>query len=162
MKIRMNFGIVKTILVIFVIVGGLAIIGLDIAMLLDAPGMTTASPAVAGASMAAAIVICVLALLVTINCYYKFKDNHYVAVYGVFVDKVPYDKIVCLKQSTTTNELFVVVKVVGDKKYLPDNEQDMAYRINVAPNRVDAFVYALKDKRGDIAVEFFTPEKKEK
>ena len=43
MKIRMNFGVVKTILLAVVALGALAIIGLDIAMLAGANGVYTLS-----------------------------------------------------------------------------------------------------------------------
>lgn len=82
MKIRMNFGVVKTILLACVALGALAIIGLDVAMLAGANGVYTDSPAIAIVSLVAATIIAVAALLVIFNSVYRFKDDHFVATLG--------------------------------------------------------------------------------
>lgn len=156
MKIRMSFGIVKTVIMAIVLVGALAVIGLDIAMLAGANGVDTSSPAIAAVSLFAAVVICVATSLVLFNSYYKFKDEKYVAVLGFFVDKIAYDDILCIKQNTQTKELYAIVK--SEKEY----EGSMGFRINVAENKTDAFLVALREKKSDIVVELFTPEKKNK
>lgn len=73
MKIRMNFGVVKTILLAVVTLGALAIVGLDIAMLAGANGVYTDSPAIAIVSLVAATLIALAALLVLFNSAYRFK-----------------------------------------------------------------------------------------
>lgn len=162
MKIRMSFGKLKTILVIVVMIGSIALIALDICMLAGVRGIVTSSPAIAGVSLAAAIVICIMSALVAFNCFYKFKDDGIVAIYGIFADKMPYDKIVCLKQNSLNGELYIVALVSNDKKYLPDVEQEMAYRVNIASNQADLFIHALKEKRGDIVIDLYTPEIEDK
>lgn len=156
MKIRMSFGIVKTVLMVVVLLGALAVIGLDIAMLAGANGVDTSSPAVAAVSLFAAIVICVATALVLFNSYYKFKDGKYVAVLGFFVDRISYDDIICIKQNSHTKEIYAIVK--GEKEC----DGDTGFRINVAENKTDAFLVALREKKSDIVVEIFTPEKKNK
>lgn len=76
MKFRMNFGIVKTIIVVLVVLGALAVVALDIAMLAGANGVATQQPAVAWVSIVAALVIAVAALLVLFNSYYGFKKTN--------------------------------------------------------------------------------------
>lgn len=82
MKFRMNFGIVKTVIVAVIIVGALAIAALDIAMLAGANGVATQQPAVAWVSIVAAVIIAVAALLVLFNSYYGFKEDKMVSVLG--------------------------------------------------------------------------------
>lgn len=96
MKFRMNFGIVKTVIVAVIIVGALAIAALDIAMLAGANGVATQQPAVAWVSIVAAVIIAVAALLVLFNSYYGFKEDKMVSVLGFFVDKIKYEDIVCI------------------------------------------------------------------
>ncbi len=163
MKIRMYFGIVKTLIVVAVLLAGLAIVGLDIAMLAGADGIVIAESAVAGVSLAAAIIICAISLIVLLNSYYKFNDDYYCAMVGFFKDKFGYDSIVCVKQNSLNNDIFVVANVnYSPRKGVEMKEQEMAFKINVAPNKVDVFLSVLREKKGDLVVELFTPEKKEK
>ena len=111
MKIRMNFGVVKTILLAFVALGALAIIGLDIAMLAGANGVYTDSPAIAIVSLAAATIIAVAALLVIFNSVYRFKDDHIVATLGFFVDKIKYDDVVCISKTPKREKYISSAKV---------------------------------------------------
>lgn len=153
MKIRMNFGIVKTIILAVIVAGALAIIGVDIAMLVQE---NTAEPAIAGVSLGAAILIAVASMLVLFNSYYKFKDNHLVAVLGFFVDKISYDDIICVKQNGATRELYLITKGVRQ------SDADVSFRVNVAPQKTDSFIEGLREHIGDVIVEIFTPEKKDK
>lgn len=153
MKFRMNFGIVKTIILAVIVAGALAIIGVDIAML---AGESTQEPAIAGVSVGAATLIAVAALLVLFNSYYKFKDNQLVAVLGFFVDKIDYNDVVCVKQNSETREIYIVTK--GIKQ----TDGEMSFKVNISTQKVDDFIAALRDKIGDIIVEVFTPEKKDK
>lgn len=156
MKVRMNFGILKTIACVAVILGALAIVGLDISMLADREGISVTVPLVAGFSLSAAVLIAVIAILVLCNSYYKFKDKHYVAMVGFIADKVPYDDIICIKQNVITKEIYVLVAVensaIGTK----------AYKINVTTQNVDAFLVGLREKKTDLVIEFFEPDKKDK
>ena len=156
MKFRMNFGIVKTVIVAVVILGALAIGGLDIAMIACAKGVTTQQPAVAWVSLVAALVIATAAALVLFNSYYGFKDDKIIAVLGFFVDKIKYDDVVCIKQNSITREIYVIVK--------GQNEQDgeMSFKVNIATGKIDAFIHEMRNHIGEVIVEVFTPEKKDK
>lgn len=153
MKFRMNFGIVKTIILAVIVAGALAIIGVDIAML---AGENTAEPAIAGVSVGAAALIAVAALLVLLNSYYNFKDDRLVTVLGFFVDKINYKDIVCVKQNSETREIYLITKGVKQ------TDGDISFKVNISTQKVDGFIAALRDKIGDIIVEVYTPEKKDK
>lgn len=153
MKFRMNFGIVKTIILAVIVAGALAIIGVDIAML---AGENTAEPAIAGVSVGVAALIAVAALLVLLNSYYNFKDDRLVTVLGFFVDKIDYKDIVCVKQNSETREIYLITKGVKQ------TDGDISFKVNISTQKVDGFIAALRDKIGDIIVEVYTPEKKDK
>ena len=152
----MNFGIVKTVIVAVVILGALAIGGLDIAMIAGAKGVTTQQPAVAWVSLVAALVIATAAALVLFNSYYGFKDDKIIAVLGFFVDKIKYDDVVCIKQNSLTGEIYLITKG------LKEQDGEVSFKINVAPQKTDAFIHEMRNRIGEIIVEVFTPEKKNK
>ncbi len=152
MKFRMNFGVVKTIILAVVIMGALAIVGVDIAMLAD----QTPNIAIACVSLCAAVIIIVGASLVIFNSYYNFKDDKMVTVLGFFVDKFAYEDIVCLKQNGETKDLYIITKG------LKPEDSDISFHVNISANKTDDFIKALRDKVGDVIVEVFTPEKKDK
>lgn len=156
MKFRMYFGAVKTVIVAIIIAGALAISGLDIAMLAGANGVATAQPAVAWVSVVAAVVIAVAALLVLFNSYYGFKDDKMVAVLGFFVDKIKYEDIVCIKQNSLTGEIYLITKG------LKESDGEMSFKVNIPSSKTDAFILEMRNHIGEIIVEVFTPEKKDK
>ncbi len=153
MKFRMYFGIVKTVLLALIVAGALAIVGVDIAMLV---GSVSAEPAIAGVSLGAAVLIAVLALLMIFNSYYKFKDYILVTSLGVFVDKFGYSDIVCVKQNSETREIYLITKGVKE------TDGNISFRVNIPTQKVDDFIAQLRAHRGDVIVEVFTPEKKDK
>lgn len=153
MKFRMNFGIAKTIILAVIAAGALAIIGVDIAML---AGENTAEPAIAGVSVGAATLIAVASLLVLFNSYYKFKDGQLVTVLGFFVDKIDYNDLVCVKQNSEMREIYLITKGVKQ------TDGEISFRVNIPTQKVDDFIASLRDKIGDIIVEVYTPEKKDK
>ena len=156
MKFRMNFGVIKTVIVAVIIVGALAIAALDIAMLAGANGVATQQPAVAWVSIVAAVIIAVAALLVLFNSYYGFKEDKMVSVLGFFVDKIKYEDIVCIKQNSLTGEIYLITKG------LKEQDGEVSFKINVAPQKTDAFIHEMRNRIGEIIVEVFTPEKKNK
>ncbi len=156
MKIRMNFGVVKTILLAVVTLGALAIVGLDIAMLAGANGVYTDSPAIAIVSLVAATLIALAALLVLFNSAYRFKDDRLVATLGFFVDKIKYDDVICIKQNFETREIYLLCN--GQK----ESDGEVSFKINVSTKRVDDFIKGMREHIGDVIVEVFTPEKKDK
>ena len=151
MKIRMNFGVVKTIILAVVTLGALAIVGLDIAMLAGANGVYTDSPAIAIVSL-----IALAALLVLFNSAYRFKNDRLVATLGFFVDKIKYDDVICIKQNSETREIYLLCN--GQK----ESDGEVSFKINVSTKRVDDFIKGMREHIGDVIVEVFTPEKKDK
>lgn len=152
----MNFGIVKTVIVTVIILGALAVCALDIAMLAGANGVATSQPAVAWVSIVAAAIIAVAAMLVLFNSYYGFKKDKIVSVLGFFVDKIKYDDVVCIKQNSLTGEIYLIVKG------LREQDGEVSFKVNIAPQKTDAFIHEMRNHIGEIIVEVFTPEKKNK
>lgn len=152
----MNFGIVKTVIVTVIILGALAVCALDIAMLAGANGVATSQPAVAWVSIVAAAIIAVAAMLVLFNSYYGFKEDKIVSVLGFFVDKIKYDDVVCIKQNSLTGEIYLIVKG------LREQDGEVSFKVNIAPKKTDAFIHEMRNHIGEIIVEVFTPEKKNK
>ncbi len=152
----MNFGIVKTIIVAVIILGALAILALDIAMLAGANGVATQQPAVACVSLVAAVIISVAALLVLFNSYYGFKSDKLVSVLGFFVDRIKYEDIICIKQNSLTGEIYLLTKGIKPQ------DGDVCFRVNISPQKTDAFIQEMRNHVGEIIVEVFTPEKKNK
>lgn len=152
----MNFGIVKTVIVTVIILGALAVCALDIAMLAGANGVATSQPAVAWVSIVAAAIIAVAAMLVLLNSYYGFKEDKMVSVLGFFVDKIKYDDVVCIKQNSLTGEIYLIVEG------LREQDGEVSFKVNIAPQKTDAFIHEMRNHIGEIIVEVFTPEKKNK
>lgn len=159
MRFRMNFGIVKTILLWIVALGALAIVALDIAMLVGTDSLAVrgaSDTAIASVSLCAAVIIALGAFLVLFNSSYTFKDKYMVAIMGVFVDKISYDEMVCFKQNRLTKELFLIT--CGIKP----TDGEISFRLNLTPQNVDEFIAQAREHKGDIIVDVFTPEKKDK
>ena len=113
----MNFGLFKTILMIIVLLGSIAISILDILMIVGVGSLATSSIAVASISLVAAVLISICALLLIFNSYYKFKDQYLLIVLGFFCDKLNYDNIVNIKQNSITKEIYLI--------YNSENEEDL-------------------------------------
>ncbi len=152
----MNFGIVKTVVLIVVVLGSFAIIGVDIAMLTGALDMAVTLPAVGGVSIAAATIVAIVALLVLLNSAYILKADKLTIVLGIFVDKVEYDAIDVVRQNSVTKECYLVV--ISDRQ----GEGNVGYRLNLSAEKSDLFLQKLRERRHDLVVEVFTPEKKDK
>ncbi len=152
----MYFGVVKTIVLSIVVLGSLAIIGVDIAMLTGATEAIVTMPAVGGVSIAAAGVVAIIALLVIFNSAYTLKDDCMMIVLGIFVDKVEYDAINVVRQNSATKECYLIV--TSDKQ----TEGNIGYRLNLTAEKSELFLQKLREHRSDLIVEVFTPEKKDK
>lgn len=159
MRFRMNFGIVKSVLLGIVALGALAIVALDIAMLVGTQSIAVrgaSDTAIASVSLCAGVIIALGALLVLFNSSYTFKEKYMVAVMGIFVDKISYDEMVCFKENSLTNELYLITK--GTKP----TDGEISFRLNVSTQNVDDFIAQTRAHKGDIIVDVFTPEKKDK
>lgn len=158
MKIRMNFGIVKTVIIVVIIAGVLALLGLDIAILAGAKGMYKASPAIPIVSMIAGIIVGIACVLLLSNSYYKFKEQILVIMLGFFSDKVDYNDIVLIRQDIENGELYLIV---NDKTGAAVSTQ-VALKVNVSAAKTDAFLAEMRKHIPDITVELFTKPKKKK
>ena len=155
MRIRMNFGMAKTVIIALVIVFALALMGVDIAMLAGAPGVSTSMPAVAGVSLAASVVIAAAGVLLLVNSYYKFADDKLVIVLGIFKDVVPYENVTAVRQNGETREVYLFAK----GKKIQDGET--VIRFSVDKNKVDDVISAIQSSMPEMIIEVFTPESKE-
>lgn len=154
MKFRMNFGIVKTIIIVLVIAGALALAALDISMLAGAKGLETSMPAVAGVSLAAAAIIAISALIVLFNSYYKFADDKLVFVLGIFKDTIPYENVTAVKEDSRTKEFYVFAK----GKRVQDGE--VSLHIVTSKNSEEALVEAFRKALPSTIIEVFESEDK--
>ncbi|MBR4800504.1 MAG: PH domain-containing protein [Clostridia bacterium] len=156
MKFRMNFGIVKTVIIAIVLAGALALAGLDIAMLAGAEGLTTSLPAVAGVSLAAAVIITVAAILVLFNSQYKFDKDNLVVVLGVFKDKIPYSSITAVKEDSRLKEFYIFAKGARVQ------DGDVSLRLAVSPKAEERVVSAIRVAMPSMIIEVFESEDKRK
>lgn len=169
MKFKMSFGAFKIAVVTLVILGALALIALDICLLVGVGALHPASPLTAGVSMTAAAIIIAIALLLLLNCYYKFKDGYLKVVVGFFADKIYYADILALRNYANGSVYLIVKdlprkkKVQGDKqsssseesisKASDDNILCTGVPINVSAHALESFVNALKENVQDIKIE---------
>ena len=154
MKFRMDFGIFKTIVIVIVMLGALALVGLDIAMLAGAKGVATAMPAVAAVSLAAAVIIALAALIVLVNSFYKFKDDRLEFVLGIFKDKIPYDYITAVKEDERTKDIYIFAR--GQRA----QDAEVSLRMNVSKNKVDSVLEEIRKHLPNMIIEVFTSEDK--
>lgn len=152
MKIKMNFGIVKTVILALVICACFVIIGIDIALLVGTETFAPSNPAVPSVSIAAATIIVIAAFLMLFNSEYRFENDCLKVRLCVFVDKIKYDEIDLVKQNSLTKDLYVIIA----------GEKVQGLNVLLKGDKVDKFLSALKEKRGDLIVEIYTPEKKNK
>ncbi len=150
-RFRMNIGVLKSIVIAIVALGALAIIALDIALLSGAGKLHKASPALGGVSLAAAVVILVIAMLLLFNCNYTFKRDYMLVVLGIFWDKVKYSDIVMIKQNGSSDDIYLIIKSDG---------METAAKVNIPHAVNDAFICALRQRVPDIEVETFFTDKK--
>ena len=45
---------------------------------------------------------------------------------------------------------------------LKESDGEMSFRVNISPSKTDAFIREMRNHIGEIIVEVFTPEKKDK
>ena len=158
MKIRMNFGILKTVIIAVVLAGVLAVVALDIAILAGANGIEVNSLAVPAVSMVAALLVGVACILLLFNSHYKFKQDKFVIMLGFFSDKVAYSDVVTFKQNIETGELFIVVNDLAKSAV----RSQIALKVNISTANNDVFLAEMRKHIPDVAVEFFSQPKKKK
>ena len=158
MKIRMNFGILKTVIISVALAGVIAVVALDIAIIAGANGIDLSSPAVPAVSMVAALLVGVACTLLLFNSYYNFKQDCFVIMLGFFADKVAYSEVIMLKQNIATNELYIIVNDISKSSV----GTQIALKANIAPTKTDAFLKEMRVHIPDVTVELFSEPKKKK
>ena len=153
MKLRMNFGIVKTVIIAIVIVFALALAGVDIAMLAGAPGVSTSMPAIAAVSLVASLLIAVAGAVLLFNSYYKFEKEKLVVFLGIFKDVVPYENVTAVRQNGETGEVYLFAK----GKKIQDGETVIRFNVDKSKTLLEAIRQAMPD----LIIEVFTPENSE-
>lgn len=153
MKLRMNFGIVKTVIIAIVIVFALALAGVDIAMLAGAPGVSTSMPAIAAVSLVASLLIAVAGAVLLFNSYYKFEKEKLVVFLGIFKDVVPYENVTAVRQNGETKEVYLFAK----GKKIQDGETVIRFNVDKGKPLLEAIRQAMPD----LIIEVFTPENSE-
>lgn len=78
------------------------------------------------------------------------------SVLGFFVDKMSYDDIICIKQNSLTGEIYLITKGIKAQ------DGEMSFKVNIAPQKTDDFIHEMRNHIGEVIVEVFTPEKKNK
>lgn len=148
----MDFGGFKLALMIVIIAGALAIIGLDIAILAEA--VVTSVPQVAWASLAASVLVLAATTVIIAVSGYRFEEDRICVLLGFFKDKLPYQEITLLKQDADSGIYYIIVG---------DLEKGTNVRVDVAPAKRDAFVDELRKHIPAIPVEtFVVPKRKDK
>ena len=154
MKFSMNFGIVKTIILVVITAGALALAGLDIAMLAGAEGVATSMPAIAGVSLAASVIIAFAALIVLLNSFYKFGEDNLVFVLGIFKDTIPYENVTAVKEDSRTKEFYIFAK--GKR----EQDGEVSLHIVTNPKNEERLLEALRKALPSMIIEVFTSEDK--
>ncbi len=157
MKNRMNFGAIKSSIIIGAMLGGLAVVILDICML-TGTGMETADPLVAGVSMGAGVFVMVASLLLLLNSYYKFGDNDLRVCLAFFVDKIKYENIQSARQNSLTQEVSFVYTT--EKKGKENSVETLS--VYLKGDKADKFLEELKSHNSEFITEIYTPEPKKK
>lgn len=155
MKIKMNFGWMKTLIVVIVLLAAIAIIALDIVQLVGTETVKTGNPIVAGVSLAAAVIILIASLLILLNSYYRFNDEYLAIMLGFFCDKLMYDNVCAIRQNKDTKEIFVAYKNGAE-------EEEQTIRLNISAQKAEAFLAEMRRYCPFIIVEPFTPPEKKK
>lgn len=147
---HMDFGVIKLLLMIFVALGALAIVGLDIAILVGA--IVTGFPEVAWASLVAGVLAAAATVVIMVFSGYRFDDDKLCVVLGVFKDKLPYADIVQLKRDADTGVYYIISG---------DIQTGTCVRVNISRDKGDSFIAELRKHVPAIPVETFVIPKKD-
>lgn len=148
---RMNFGALKLALLIVVILGALAVIGLDIAILAGA--IFTDARVVAWVSLAASALVGAMVVVVLAGSGYSFCEDHICVSLGFFKDKLPYDKITELKRNGDSGTYYII---------MGDVQTGTNVRVDISASANDEFVKELRKHLPTIPVETFVLPPKNK
>ena len=147
-RFAMNFGIVKTVIIVVVFLAAIAIGGVDIALIPGAIYTPTVAPC--AVSLAAAALIVIFATLILFNSRYKFKTERFEVTIGLFTDKISYDDVLYMRQNSMTQQLYLIIK--NDKS----TEGQLLVKINVSAASANGFIEAMREKIPSIMIELFT------
>ncbi len=154
MKLRMYFGAVKTALISVAGIAGAAIVILDAVMLSGVSPSLSVNTAVAGVSLAAAIIVVIAAILILFNSTYVFSEDAMIVTLGFFADRLEYEKITAIRQNTLTKEIWL--------SFSDEHDEEQSVRINVSAAKTEDFLAAMRKYRPFIIAEYFTPDDKKK
>ena len=154
MKIRMTFGVVKTVIMYAIVVIALGLSGLDIAMLAGTMGIATTMPAIAAVSLVASVLIAVACLFVLFGSFYRFEEDRLVVTLGFFKDVIEYENVTAIRQDGNTRELFLFYRLgkIGDAENV--------VKFSVDKKKIDDLIQAVKSAMPDMIIEVFTPTEK--
>lgn len=134
---RMNFGFIKTALIWVVVLGALAIIALDIALLSGA--IHAASIVGASVSLAASALIIIFVGVLVFNSGYKFCDGYLRVSVGVFFDKVKYDSVMEVGNDILTGQTYILIEDASGK----NGKQSL--RLMLRRQQIEPFIAELKE-----------------
>jgi len=152
MKFKMNFGLFKSAILIIILLGALAIVGLDISMLVKAANGGAVRIAVASVSLVAAIIISLLCILVLFNSFYKFNTELFVITLGFISDKIKKEDIISLMQNTNSKEVFILTKGIKE------NDSDYKLKVNIKKDLSEKFVEEFRKYYPSILIELINDD----
>ena len=153
MKIKMQFGAVKTAIVAVVAFISLALIILDALLLAGVFGDTVNVP-VASISLVAGAIILATTLFLLFGSRYVISEDKFRAEFGfLYIVDVPYTAVLNVRENTATKQVFI------DAKTLKGAVTTMT--LNLTGDIADAVAKEIASKSG-MLVEYFVEEKSNK
>ena len=153
MKIKMQFGTVKTLIVSAVALFAVALIIVDALLLAGVFGDTVNVP-VTSVSLVTGVLILAFDLALIFGSYYQVADEKFIAIFAlVYKVEIPYDAITAIRQDTESG--VVNVNVVNDKGGMSD------LQLSLQGGTADQLAKELAVK-SQMLVEYYKGEKKNK
>lgn len=153
MKIKMQFGTVKTMIISLVALLAVALIVVDALLLAGVFGDLVNVP-VTCVSLVTGVLILAFDLALLLGSYYEFADDKFIANFALFYKvEILYTAVTSVRQNTEKG--VANVSVVNDKGGMSD------LQLNLQGGTADKVAKELATKSG-ILVEYYTEEKKDK
>lgn len=155
MKIKINFGISKLVLLAVVGVLALGAVIVNLLFLIGVGNMVTNVPIAAGISMGFSVLIIAFDLTIFLNSYYKFSETELISNVSFFQDKITYEDITGIKENSQNNALYIIFKFSNKK--VADGTSSLRLLVKKEDNQ--KIVEFLNSKNSSILYETFTSEK---
>ncbi len=165
MKIKVNFGKIKTILLIIVAILSLTATIINILFLAGVGILTTNVPVVVGVSLGFSILIFLFAIMIFFTCNYFFKDTFLKISFAFLTDKIEYEAMTDIKEELNTKDLYIVFNVAKDKSVENDQKKDKekcSVRLLVDEKHNKEIIDFLRKKNPQIMYDNFEYEPKKK